>query len=494
MIDRTGRRAYQVGDQEFIVDSRFQLINRVGHGSFGIICSARYRGSVGEESGSNVLLAVKKIPHALHDPVYTKRSLRELKLLRFFQGHHNVVNLFDADLVYDSDGNFNGLYLYEELLDCDLGQIIRSRQPLTDYHFQSFIYQTLCGLKFIHSAGVLYRDLKPGCLLITEDCHLKISDFGLARGYSVDPSENSQFTTEYVATRWYRAPEIMLNYGDYSTAIDVWSVGCILAELLLGEPLFKGSDYVNQLNRMLQILGTPDMETLQLISSPNVRNYILALGLVPKTPLNLIFPSASEGALDLLGKLLKFNPRERITVDEALDHSYLAIWHAEGEEPVCFERPDFDFEKSYDMVGLKDLLSQEVESFRELVRQPFYPSELQPFSPSDEQEFTSVEGEEEREKEAELPYLREYMTEVFSQPSVTPSTSNIRNEEPYQRETRPSGAESEGTQSAPQVGIQSTSIPKRTTPMVRFPIIRTTGFNLSSYNKRDTKTKKKKKK
>lgn len=108
--------------------------------------------------------------------------------------------------------------LVAELMECDLAAIIRSGQPLTDAHFQSFIYQILCGLKYIHSANVLHRDLKPGNLLVNADCELKICDFGLARGFSVDPEENAGYMTEYVATRWYRAPEIMLSFQSYTKA------------------------------------------------------------------------------------------------------------------------------------------------------------------------------------------------------------------------------------------------------------------------------------
>lgn len=159
-------------------------------------------------------------------------------------------------------------------MECDLAAIIRSGQPLTDAHFQSFIYQILCGLRYIHSANVLHRDLKPGNLLVNADCELKICDFGLARGFSVDPEENAGYMTEYVATRWYRAPEIMLSFQSYTKAIDVWSVGCILAELLGGKPFFKGRDYVDQLNQILHILGTPKEETLRRIGSPRAQDYV----------------------------------------------------------------------------------------------------------------------------------------------------------------------------------------------------------------------------
>jgi mitogen-activated protein kinase 7 len=127
-------------------------------------------------------------------------------------------------------------------MEADLHQIIRSGQPLTDAHFQYFVYQICRGLKYIHSANVLHRDLKPGNLLVNADCELKICDFGLARGYSSSPEGNIGFMTEYVATRWYRAPEIMLSFQKYTKAIDMWSVGCIFAEMLGGRPLFKGRD------------------------------------------------------------------------------------------------------------------------------------------------------------------------------------------------------------------------------------------------------------
>jgi mitogen-activated protein kinase 7 len=158
--------------------------------------------------------------------------------MRHFAGHENITSLLDMEAADYS--NFNEIYLTQELMEADLHQIIRSEQPLSDAHYQYFIYQICRGLKYIHSANVLHRDLKPGNLLVNADCELKICDFGLARGLT--DSQDSGFMTEYVATRWYRAPEIMLAFRNYTKAIDMWSVGCILAELLGGRPLFKGRD------------------------------------------------------------------------------------------------------------------------------------------------------------------------------------------------------------------------------------------------------------
>jgi len=153
-------------------------------------------------------------------------------------------------------------------------------------------------MKYIHSASVIHRDLKPGNLLVNADCELKICDFGLSRGFESKPDENATHLTEYVATRWYRAPEIMLAFRRYTTAIDVWSIGCILAELLLGKPLFKGKDYVDQLNKVLDVLGTPDEDVIRKIGSEkassceNVQN-LLELSL-PGSSLRSIFAAQEK--------------------------------------------------------------------------------------------------------------------------------------------------------------------------------------------------------
>ncbi|CCF58312.1 hypothetical protein KAFR_0E01580 [Kazachstania africana CBS 2517] len=359
------RTTYKVFDHDFTIDSRFQVIKEIGRGGYGIVCSAEYV----EPPYQGVRVAIKKIPNVFSKTLACKRSLRELKLLRHFRGHKNIVYLFDSDIVFNHDNSFNGLYLYCELLDCDLHQIIQSKQPLTDSHYQYFIYQILCALKYIHSAGVLHRDLKPKNILINSDCQLKIADFGFARGYSQDPVDNNQFLTEYVATRWYRAPEIMLGYKAYFTAIDVWSVGCILAELLGGTAMFPGSDYVDQLNRILYVLGSPSVDTLRRIGSMNVQQYILQLGDIQKIPFKEIFTSGSILAIDMLEKTLTFDPDQRISVDDALRHPYLSVWHDQDDEPQCPRGIDFSFERIDDLNVLRMAVVCEVNDFRQFARE-----------------------------------------------------------------------------------------------------------------------------
>lgn len=377
-----GRSSHTVFNQEFVIDKRFKIVKELGHGAYGIVCSAKYDDGSrnpdvnnphsGSSSSDGSYVAIKKITNIFSKKILCKRSLRELKLLQFFRGHKNITCLYDLDIIPNpTTGEFHEVYLYEELMECDMHQIIRSGQPLSDQHYQSFIYQVLCGLKYIHSADVLHRDLKPGNLLVNADCELKICDFGLARGFLENPEQNAGFMTEYVATRWYRAPEIMLSFTNYTKAIDIWSVGCILAELLGGKPLFRGKDYVDQLNQILLILGTPKESTLTKIGSVRAQNYVRSLPFMKKVPYTELFPHANPLALDLLERMLTLDPYERITVAEALQHPYLAIWHDPQDEPECQVKFDFkSFETVDEMDSMKDLIIEEVKNFREFVRKP----------------------------------------------------------------------------------------------------------------------------
>ncbi|KAJ1560036.1 Mitogen-activated protein kinase [Cladochytrium tenue] len=331
---------------------RYQLIRELGQGAYGVVCAAKSL-----ESGQDV--AIKKVLKVFEKSILAKRALREIKLLRHFNGHENITGLLDMDIADIT--NFNEIYLVQELMEADLHQIIRSEQPLTDAHFQYFVYQICRGLKYIHSANVLHRDLKPGNLLVNADCELKICDFGLARGLS---DSNTGFMTEYVATRWYRAPEIMLSFKSYTKAIDMWSVGCIFAELLGGKPLFKGRDYVDQLNQILYILGTPDDATLRRIGSERAQLYIRSLKRTYKVPWVQMFPKASPTALDLLERLLTFDPAARITVEEALAHPYLEAYHDVDDEPVHEKLFDFGFESLDTIDDMKNMIAQEVLEYR----------------------------------------------------------------------------------------------------------------------------------
>jgi mitogen-activated protein kinase 1/3 len=183
-----------------------------------------------------------------------------------------------------------------------------------------------------------------------------VCDFGLARS-AASTDDNFGFMTEYVATRWYRAPEIMLTFQEYTKAIDVWSVGCILAEMLSGRPLFPGKDYHNQLMLILDVLGTPTMEDYYSVKSRRAREYIRSLPFKKKTSFQTLFPNANPLAIDLLDKLLAFNPTKRISVDDALRHPYLEPYHDPDDEPTATPLPEefFDIDKKKDELSTEQL-------------------------------------------------------------------------------------------------------------------------------------------
>lgn len=339
----------------FEVDPKYKIIRRLGEGAYGVVCSAQNK-----ETGEN--LAIKKVMRVFDKPILAKRALREIKLLRHFSGHENIISILDMEI--DTNKIYNEIYLVQELMEADMHVIIRSGQPLTDAHFQYFVYQICRGLKYIHSANVLHRDLKPGNLLVNADCELKICDFGLARGYSDAPENNAGFMTEYVATRWYRAPEIMLSFKSYTKAIDMWSVGCIFAEMLGSRPLFKGADYIDQLNQILNVLGTPSEAQLKRVGSERAQGYIRSLPKVRKVPFTKLYEKATPQAIDLLEKLLAFDPTQRLTVEDALAHPYLEAYHDVEDEPAHERNFDFSFERVEGIEDIRNLITQEYKSYK----------------------------------------------------------------------------------------------------------------------------------
>ncbi|CCH60118.1 hypothetical protein TBLA_0C03140 [Henningerozyma blattae CBS 6284] len=420
------RHTFNLFREDFVVEQRFHVLNGISYSPQSLVCSARVI-----DIPQRVHVAIKKVANAFTKEVTCIRALREIKLLRHFRGHKNIVCLFDADLVFYNDGIFNGLYLCQELMETDLSQILKSGQILTDLHYQCFIYQILCGLKYIHSAGVLHRDLKPENLLVNADCQLKICDFGISRGYSMNDDINSQFSTEYVSTRAYRAPEIMMSYQGYSPAVDIWSTGCILAEFLTGQPFFDGSDCVDHLNRILQVLGTPDDETLRRIYSKNILGYLQKLGRISPTPLSELFPNASTEYLDLLSKIFIFDKNRRITVDEALNHPYLSVWHDPEDEYSCNDKFNFEFENINNLNHLKTLLFNEVEEFRRLVREPIFDLSINNSNNSNASKGNVFTSPDEHRDSANIEPMPHGLDEPFnySRQSIVNVTNTVETEE-----------------------------------------------------------------
>jgi len=205
-------------------------------------------------------------------------------------------------------------------METDLHRIIYSHQPLEQEKIQWFMYQMLCGLNYIHSAGVIHRDLKPSNLLINSNCELKLCDFGLSRG--VSDEREAEDLTEYVVTRWYRAPEIMLSCPSYDNKIDVWSVGAIFGEMHERKPMFPGSEYIHQLKLIMKLIGAPDEDGLWFVSNAKARRFVLNLPNYEAVDLMVHYPEASEDGVDLMRLLLTLDPNSRASVKEALAHPY----------------------------------------------------------------------------------------------------------------------------------------------------------------------------
>ncbi|KAL7060995.1 hypothetical protein AAHC03_09304 [Spirometra sp. Aus1] len=309
----------EVNQTIWTVPSRYTSLAVAGHGSYGTVSSAK-------DKELNLEVAIKKLDRPFDNAEYAKRTYRELAILSHMD-HENIICMIDAFSPQSTFDTFNEIYLVTPMLAADLRAIISS-QGLTDEHICFLVYQMLRGLKYMHSAGIIHRDLKPSNIAVNEDCELKIIDFGLARQRQCE-------MTGYVATRWYRAPEVMLNWMHYNDSVDIWSVACIMVELKTRKPLFCGLNQIDQVKQIMTVVGKPDKELMQKINSSSARDFINNLKEQEKRELRDVFPWASPVVLDLLGKILTLDPDRRLTATQALAHPYFATYHDESDEPVA---------------------------------------------------------------------------------------------------------------------------------------------------------------
>mmetsp|Transcript_10481 Transcript_10481/g.15706 ORF Transcript_10481/g.15706 Transcript_10481/m.15706 type:complete len:538 (+) Transcript_10481:90-1703(+) len=316
----------------FELDDYYEMKKTIGSGGYGIVVSA-------VDKRTSTKVAIKKVVGAFDDVLVAKRMVREIRLLRQFD-HENVIRIVDM-LPPPTMEHFNDVYIVLERMDTDLHHIIYSGQHLKEAHMQFFMYQMLCGLNYLHSAQVIHRDLKPANILVNTTCDLKLCDFGLARSLQNTNADNTSNDdeagakmTEYVVTRWWRAPEVFLE-AEYNVAIDIWSAGCILAEMLQKKPLFMGSNTAQMLKLIVQFCGKDNDIDLSFVANRKARSYILDMQDCTPVDLPSKFPNSGANALDLLGQMLQFNPNKRITIDEALQHPWLSNFRsAQNEVPA----------------------------------------------------------------------------------------------------------------------------------------------------------------
>ncbi|XP_063716924.1 mitogen-activated protein kinase 14-like [Symsagittifera roscoffensis] len=335
------------------VKQRFQSLKAVNGGAFGTVCSAI-------DTVTEKEVAIKRMNQPYKSEIHSKRALRELKLLRFVQ-HDNLISLVDAYTTATSSNMMIDLYLVMPLLDTDLHQLIQQFKVSSDQGILSqdyihfFMYQILRGLKYLHSANIMHRDLKPSNIAIKTDCSLKIIDFGLCRKFNTE-------VTGYVQTRWYRAPEVMIDWKHYTAAVDMWSLGAILGEMLRGRPVFKEDDHVELLKKHIFICGTPDDATLQLYESEQAVTFIRErLNNQPRVDFRTYF-NGTEPCTDLLERLLQMNPRDRLTAEQALSHPYFSQLHDPKDEKVALATlDDSSFEDISTTADLKVAIFEELQ-------------------------------------------------------------------------------------------------------------------------------------
>jgi len=356
--EKKSKRTFTISGVRFEIDERYEFIKQIGIGSYSTVCSCY-------DKKENRNVAIKKITNAFDDKNDARRVLREIKMLRFFD-HDNLITLLEVPKPSNST-TYNDIYIITDLMETDLHRVIYSRQELTDDHIQYFIFQILRGTLFLHSANVVHRELKPANILANKNCDLKICDLGLDHGIIKDDDntvqklidnpnlpveisnnmiydDSKRELTEKVIARWYRAPEIILNPNDYTKAVDVWSIGCIFAELLGRQPLFPSDNYLDELQKVISVLGSPSESDLEFIKDEKVKNFVNKLARRTKQSFSVMFPTANPVALDLLGKMLTFSPTKRYNVEQCLSHPYFEGLHDPEQEPTSESTFNFSFD------------------------------------------------------------------------------------------------------------------------------------------------------
>ncbi|RWS29359.1 protein kinase-like protein [Leptotrombidium deliense] len=292
---------------------RYEKLDFLGEGQFATVYKAR-------DTKTGNIVAVKKVTLIFQIKLGTRTeakdginrtALREIKLLQELK-HDNIIGLLD---VY---GHRSNVSLVFDFMDTDLEVVIKDTNiVLTPAHIKSYILMTLQGLEYLHMNWILHRDIKPNNLLIDENGVLKIGDFGLAKQFG----SPTRIYTHQVVTRWYRAPELLFGARMYGTGVDVWAVGCVLAELLLRVPFLPGDNDLDQLSKITQAFGTPDEKKWPGVTK--LPDYV-TFKYQPGTALKDIFTAATDDLLEVLGKMLQLNPLARCTCTQALQMVYFS--------------------------------------------------------------------------------------------------------------------------------------------------------------------------
>lgn len=326
----SGRKVYRVRGSNFEVDECYSVLNVVGHGAYGTVVAA-----TDERTGREV--AIKKIGRVFDDLIDGRRIWREIVVLRLLmeKGCRGVMKMFSLLTPRAPIESYKEIYIVSELYENDLFQLIKKKQPLDLNLFRSISWQILQCIADMHAVGVIHRDMKPSNVLLTSNLDVSVCDFGLSRG-GMDKFDEPLDLTDYVVTRWYRPPELLL-MSNYHLPVDIWALGCVLGEYVIGRPMFMGRDYVHQLRLVLMVV--PPCEDLDFISSTSALPFLKSLAGTygGVTSLKSVLTGLPAEGVDFIDAMLRFNPNERVTARQALSHPFLhsmgGDWQKEYPQP-----------------------------------------------------------------------------------------------------------------------------------------------------------------
>lgn len=332
---------------------KYQISKLIGKGSYGEVYDIK-------DAKSHIHYALKKCMKIFETKTRALGTLTELRLGRLL--NHRNINKLEEILIPYHLNSFGGIYYRSKLMKTNLGRYLNRNKYIPIKDIKYILFQMISALYYIHKRGVIHCDIKPDNILIGSNKETQLCDFGLS--HVINPSKES--LQSYATTRWYRAPEVILGMK-YNEAIDIWSIGCVLGELLLGKPLFQGTNNFNQLDIIMDTLGCP--EDLSWVDAS--QRVIFAMNKNKKSRFDEIFSGCDESAVRLLSHMLLWNPKERYTAQQILYDSFFQDIDSETKreyqcinenQPIDPIIVDFD-RKNIKLEDIRKLIIEEIKYY-----------------------------------------------------------------------------------------------------------------------------------